>query len=153
MPRQRSTHTIARAKKRQPFCRRCLCRTNLIRHHVWALADGGPDEIEDVDVLCHPCHREWHDLAENLSIPYDRFVLTVPAHLMLLRQVIDDPFDHVRSRTAEKTIEDFGVGLDGMALERGITRPTFPAASKQIPKPTDQRIPPIEIAQIRVVWG
>jgi len=29
-------------------------------HHVWRLADGGPDVIENAVALCPDCHREMH---------------------------------------------------------------------------------------------
>ena len=58
----RSPAVINQAKKTQPYCTRCASQKDLNGHHIEALADGGADDIENIEVLCHRCHREWHNM-------------------------------------------------------------------------------------------
>lgn len=51
----------------EPHCRKCGAVDGLVKHHVIALADGGPDTGDNLIWLCEEDHDEWHDLE---GIPY-----------------------------------------------------------------------------------
>jgi len=43
-----------------PKCQRCGVTHDLEVHHVRPLASGGSNELSNLMVLCHPCHRAQH---------------------------------------------------------------------------------------------
>lgn len=52
-----------------------------------AVGDGGEDAPENVDVLCEPCHGEWHRDAEG-RMAYETFLWTCPARMLAMFQVL-----------------------------------------------------------------
>lgn len=66
-----------RCLRDKPNCSRCYVAVRLVVHHIVALADGGSDTLDNVDTLCHNCHREWHDSYE-IATPYEEF-LDIPS--------------------------------------------------------------------------
>lgn len=48
-------------------CFRCGYDHGLQKAHIVALADGGPDEIENIHLLCRPCHQATEGIAVRLG--------------------------------------------------------------------------------------
>lgn len=69
------------AKRQQPYCSRCFAEKKLEAHHLHALADGGPDEIENMAVLCRVCHREWHRSFDGMT-DHETFLDTPTATML-----------------------------------------------------------------------
>jgi HNH endonuclease len=69
------------ALKRDTWCMRCCSKRSLEVHHIVAIADGGADELDNVEVLCYPCHKEWHQEAEG-HVSYDVFLDDIPARIL-----------------------------------------------------------------------
>jgi hypothetical protein len=70
-------------------------------HHILAVSDGGEDDPDNITILCHDCHKDWHlgwDIPVNgdkelawenfrnwLRIPSDRLKAWVFSNLSDLR--------------------------------------------------------------------
>jgi hypothetical protein len=91
MTATRNQKIVKQAKDEQPYCKRCVARKHLVAHHIVALADGGADVLENLDVLCGSCHREWHHFAEN-NITYDEF-LSLPPYCVTYRWLADEELE------------------------------------------------------------
>lgn len=77
----RSQTVRAAALERDKWCT-CCCGTQALEvHHIVAIADGGADDLDNVDVLCSGCHKEWHREAEGY-VPYDDFLDAIPARML-----------------------------------------------------------------------
>jgi len=79
-PRDQSV--IKDAKRRDQMCLRCGKVKNLHGHHMHALADGGPDTVENIATLCGVCHRDWHLTAES-CISFQDFLETPSSECLL----------------------------------------------------------------------
>lgn len=107
MTRVRNGAIVREAKRLKPYCKRCYSTGSLCAHHIVALADGGEDSLENVDVLCGRCHNEWHNHAEGL-ISYKDFLGTVPAHILLKSQVNK----LLKTASLERLVEDWRFARD-----------------------------------------
>jgi 5-methylcytosine-specific restriction endonuclease McrA len=47
-------------------CLKCGCRTGLTVDHIRAKADGGTDELENLQTLCEDCNQQKGDAYEDL---------------------------------------------------------------------------------------
>jgi HNH endonuclease len=79
--KRQTTKAMKEAVEKTPYCVRCFKTKYLHAHHIVAIADGGPDTLENIDVLCGQCHREWHQSAEGM-IDYGEFLLSPPTAVM-----------------------------------------------------------------------
>lgn len=52
-------------------------------HHINHVIDGGEDDIDNLVLLCHRCHREWHYLVNTKAISF-RDWLNYPPFLHIL---------------------------------------------------------------------
>lgn len=43
-----------------PFCTYCKSEEKLHLHHIIPLSRGGANRIENLEVVCHVCHRKLH---------------------------------------------------------------------------------------------
>lgn len=86
---KRNPQIIIEAKRKQSFCSRCFKRKDLVGHHKHALGDGGPDTLENIDVLCGHCHNEWHRYFEPSSVDYSQFI-ELPMISVLVRLIADE---------------------------------------------------------------
>ena len=68
----RNNQIAAQAKAQQPHCSNCYKHNKLHAHHVIPLADGGPDTLDNLSVLCEPCHHDWHRYFEGV-VSYGEF--------------------------------------------------------------------------------
>jgi hypothetical protein len=64
--KRQTTKVMKEAVEKTPYCQRCFKTQHLHAHHIEAIGDGGADTLENIDVLCRPCHREWHNSAEGV---------------------------------------------------------------------------------------
>lgn len=69
------------ALDRDKRCVKCCGTQSLEVHHIVPIADGGADDLKNVDVLCSPCHSEWHKEAEG-HVPYEDFLFAIPMRML-----------------------------------------------------------------------
>jgi len=85
-------------------CARCERKTNLIAHHIVALADGGEDDVSNSICLCELCHAEWHYLEHFTIIDFYDWLCNVPAlHIVAIACVARD-IAHNESPSAEDQV-------------------------------------------------
>lgn len=94
LPRKKSLP--GQAVRRQPCCSRCggggidPGDCPLRAHHVIALADGGADELYNMDVLCQECHREWHMMERRGGPSYKEWLDTMPNRIFSRIQLMPE---------------------------------------------------------------
>lgn len=82
MSKTRDPKIRSAALRRDRWCVRCYGGHGGEVHHIASLCDGGEDTIDNVHLLCHSCHKEWHSVSEG-SQPYEAFLDDVPARIIV----------------------------------------------------------------------
>jgi hypothetical protein len=64
-------------------CRKCGRQSHIERHHIIAVMDGGANDLDNLLLLCWPCHREWEVIETVGMMTFDEW-LPLPNMLLLL---------------------------------------------------------------------
>jgi hypothetical protein len=69
-------------KRDNEKCRKCGRMNSLECHHIIAVMDGGSDNLDNLILLCWPCHREWEVIEALNTVEFDVW-LEIPPMLLL----------------------------------------------------------------------
>ena len=65
-------------------CQKCGRRNSELHgHHIIPVRDGGPDELDNLALLCGSCHFEWEGLQKVSVLPFEQWLSLPTAHYLL----------------------------------------------------------------------
>ncbi len=96
----RDKAVIRDALSKSRICRKCYSTKQLEVHHIIPISAGGPDILDNVDVLCHLCHKEWHRHEGN----YELWVTVPPSYILSSALVFAALDEKLKSMTAEEVV-------------------------------------------------
>lgn len=81
--RTRDQSVVRQARKRDNMtCQKCGRREGEIHaHHVVPLDEGGADTLDNVIMLCQPCHGEWESMYKAFT--FNEWMALPPAVVVL----------------------------------------------------------------------
>jgi len=73
-------------KQHAPQCKKCMFfapwgSSQIDVHHIVPLADGGSNDEDNLIVLCHSCHEEWHAHCEDGKTTFSEWMSRTPSKL------------------------------------------------------------------------